>query len=206
MKRFLNVVPLIFAYCILVLGVSCIYGGTWLQYCPMCGSARRADKDYLGRVQKETITRQGAGFSTCTHVWQETGLSELVSMVTYPATVKNDRILLVRQHGQYAAVRIRQQHGGVASDSVTFDWWYRKDGKGRFDEPTGRVFSGSSTDEAIRFADMKVEWSAGSEGEGYLYLFHPIGTVFDSKDAFLCLTEATSIEGVDAADPKWKYL
>ena len=169
--------------------------------CKLCGSTRSVDRQYImGYFPKQTavrVTYESPRFSSCTHDWNS-GVS-----CSPPNPVPDGMVVLVRENGKYGAFILRNQTS--SPERAEYDWWYQSDGTGSLDTNSTTVSSGRGTTPKIAFGSFNLSWSAHSTGSGWLYYKHSAGDSVTSNDLHLCITDLSSIAGVDAADVEWEY-
>ena len=184
--------------------------------CKKCGSTVEViTYRRFGFVQKVEwkMTYAAPGSSTCSHQW-EAGVSRGIDQFIPDGTV-----VLVRKAGNFGAfIPYNQQ---MHPEQLSYQWYYRLDGKGRFDS-IGTMTGVDSTGDTsfkiplthggfgnpfgnIKFGPFEVEWSGMSQGEGHIYYPHLPGEQILPQDIKICITQETSIVNLDASDPKWKY-
>jgi hypothetical protein len=169
--------------------------------CDLCGSTRSVDTKYiLGYIPKQTAVRvsyKSPGFASCSHQW-ESGIS-----CSPPDPVPDGAVVLVREKRKYGAFILRNQTS--SPEHAEYDWWYQSDGTGTLDTNSTTISSGHGTTPKITFGSFTLSWSAHTTGSGWLYYKHSAGALVTSNDFHMCITDLSSVAGVDAADVKWEY-
>jgi len=169
--------------------------------CRICGSTRSVGRNYLlGYIPlrgREAIHYRSPAFATCNHDWS----SGISCAVRQP--VPDGILVLVRQDAAYGAFVLRNQK--ASPERAEYQWWYRPDGLGVFDANDPSVITGHGTTPGIEFGPFSISWSTHGDGSGWLYYRHWPGDAVKPEDLHLCVTDHHSIEGIDAAESKWKY-
>lgn len=174
--------------------------------CEVCGSTKDVSRFFrfnffsgtFGLFCTSTVDRieyASPLYDTCVHKWT-LGIHD-----EYPSSVSDGVVVLVRHAGVYGAFILTQQQSKPVQ--ARYQWWYRTDGHGRFDESTN-VLTGildtgireNGMPVAIEFGPFVVPWSLSAPGMGWIYF---------NDETELCLTTNRSIQDLDATDPRWSY-
>ena len=128
-------------------------------------------------------------------------------MVTHPDYVPDNVVVLARKNGKYGAFIMRKQRTTLWGERAEYDWWFQSDGSGIFDTNISTTSSGHGTTPRIAFGNIfSITWSIRRKGIGYLYYWRSLLPESASNDLHLCVTDLSSIDGIDATDLKWKYI
>lgn len=118
----------------------------------------------------------------------------------------NNKILLIKQNNNYAALKILKR----SNSSAHYEWWYQKDGSGNFNSKSvltgkGKVFEkykstqiskgrffleDAGSNLLIKINDIEMEWSAPN----FIYYSNNYG---------LSLTDKTDIKDITIDSKKW---
>ncbi len=175
--------------------------GSSAYTCECCGSTRSLDRKYiLGYIPCKAVVRityKSPGYASCHHRWT-LGVS-----CSPPKPVPDGTVVLVKEDGKYGAFVLRNQTS--SPEHAEYDWWYQADGTGILDTNSPTVTTGHGSTPKIRFGSFLLGWSAHATGSGWLYYRHNAGDSIASNDLHLCITDLSSVTGIDGALPKWTY-
>ncbi len=118
--------------------------------------------------------------------------------------VVDGQLILVKRSNEVGGFILRNQ--SASPEQMEYTWYYRNDGSGRLDAANSAVISGTITGATrVVFASFSVPWSMHSESTGWVYYsaqpIYPRGRITYE----MCVTDKTTIAGIDALDPKWAY-
>lgn len=169
--------------------------------CKICGSTKYINTRYiLGYIpikSDEKIKYRAPNFSSCNHEW-ESGISS-----AYPDPIADGRVVLVRENGKYGAFILHNQ--GVEPEKAEYEWWHQSDGSGNLNKSLKTVSFGRGVTPRISFMDIDISWSGRTVGEGWIYYKHSPADNVNRDELHICITELKSVDGINAADPKWHY-
>jgi hypothetical protein len=129
----------------------------------------------------------------------------------YPSRIKNNQVILVRQNGNYGAFFLVSQTETMNKGSqVTLQYYYRTDGGPNLDPSDPNVLRGVDTVSSfgnpfISFGNFQVKWSFSANGVGSIYYNRSPQESPKPDDLYLAVTSLSSLEGLNAADPRWNY-
>jgi len=142
-------------------------------------------------------------YDKCNHEWRE-GVSK-----SYSSLISDGTIILVQKNGIYGAFKLYNQK--LTPESADFKWWYRTDGKGRFDDSSevkkgdGATQLKSQYANFIRFGPFEIMWSGNTTGKGYVYYSYYQWEKIPADALKICVTSEKEINTIDATDKKWIY-
>ena len=165
---------------------------------PRRGTPPARDRPPTARSET-TVLYQSPLHEGCEHQWRPGAIT------VHPEPLADGTVVLVKRGETVGAFLLVRQTAGPAR--AMYRWWYGPEFRGRLDTGSPEIVSGygHSKGEAIAFGPFSVEWSAKSDGLGYVYYPQHAGSHASPSDTLVCVTDLTGIEGVDALDPKWHY-
>jgi hypothetical protein len=172
---------------------------TPLQTCSVCGSTRKRVDNRPWKVLYLNPTA-----APHEHKWSDG--------VHSAAPVRDGVVVLVRRRMTlddpsyvYGAFVLDSERSDP-KERTDYKWIMRTDGGSLLDPSLPSVTTGSAKDKnGIAFGPLRVSWSGGEPGRGYVYYPRFAGSSRSSEDWELSITELTSFERVDAADPHFVY-
>ena len=184
---------------------AAIAGTRYAFTCSLCGSTMLSPDQHLTDQSEIDVMYKSPTFSECEHPWEQ-GIR-----TSYDHPLKDGTLVLVKQDAIYGAFIVKEQFGGP-EEKVHYDWWYRTDGAGKLDSTSSRVRSGSGVcdikkdyNAKISFGPFRVSWSGHRRGSGIIYYDYAPGEKVPVSGLRICVTNRTSIEGIDAEDPVFHY-
>jgi len=115
----------------------------------------------------------------------------------YATPVADNQAVLVHSSNIFAAFVLKNQR--TSPESMSYEWYCRYDGKGVLRTNDPAVSTGSGQGRLISIKTLNIDWSACTEGQGWIY--YPTGHQFVE----FCVTDRNKIEGIDAASSNWTY-
>ncbi len=163
------------------------------QTCASCGAIR------FGHTGESwEIAKGRAGRDDCPHLWKMHASNGV------PGDLRDGRVVLVRNATQIGAFMLRGQ--SIEPEHTSVDWVIRDNDGGSLDPMSVGVESGSAEDvRSIKFGTLRVNWSGGAAGSGHIYYGAHAGVRTHSNSTRICVTSATSFQGLDPYDPQWHY-
>jgi hypothetical protein len=168
------------------------------ETCSICGSVRKKEND------NDWIVEYNAPSDPHEHHW-ERGVSA-------GAKVSDDQVILARRRVDLDSPTYA--YGAFVLENQRFEphertdvrWIVRTDGGSVLDPRSPAVKTGSANDKSrIEFGPFSVQWSNAGSKAGFMYYARFPGGGGFSDDYELALTDLKSFDGVDAADPRYKY-
>jgi len=167
--------------------------------CKRCGSTITSHEEEPIDNSSIMVMYRSPSFCKDVHKW-ETGISSC-----HPKPIPDGILVLVKKKNTYGAFILSQQ-SVWEEEKASYKWWYRTDGDG--DLTHNSVITGSgacNASEQIRFGPFIVRWSGNMAGKGWISYDYMPGEDVPDHGLRICVTGETSINGIDAADSKWKY-
>lgn len=150
------------------------------------------------------VTYKSPSFSTCSHDW-DSGISS-----AYPDPIRDGTLILVKKGDTVGAFILSEQT--LEPEKTKYHWWYRDDGSGELDIGLEEVTSGTdilnvspTSSNSISFGPFRIAWSGNAVGKGYIYYKYSPGWRVSPSELRICVTDKSSINGINALDDKWKY-
>jgi hypothetical protein len=124
-------------------------------------------------------------------------------------------VILVRRGNTFGCFIPRNQN--KKGESVEYDWYFRTDGRGRFDPEDPQVNSGHSFagpyvpgighSVVIEFGPFSIPWSGHAPGWGYVYYdYNPDPPDRTAPDVLrISSTDIKSLDLINARDRRWIY-
>jgi hypothetical protein len=110
-------------------------------------------------------------------------------------------IMLIKQDDKYGALKAIDQSSRNRGSFIKYYWWYQPDGTGKFTSSSVQFgyeegSEGKTGSDFLEIGPIKLEWSAGSEGQGWVYF----GSTRPSEEIELVVTTEIDISRIDAKD------